>query len=184
VAPIGGTVVQRKVGPGQYVTTGAADPAFVIGDLSKVWLTGFVRETDAPQVEVGQDMAFTVLAFPDRAFEAKIDYVAAALDPTTRRLLVRATIDNPNALLKPEMFASVSVFTGSNRLSPAVPRSAVVYEGDTARVWIAHEDRTIELRNVKTGLVGGGLVQILDGVVAGETVITKGSLFIDRAAAS
>lgn len=188
VSPIAGTVVQRKVGPGQYVVTGATDPAFIIGDLSKVWLTAYVRETDAAQVEVGQDMSFTVLAFPDRVFSATIDYVSTALDPTIRRLLVRATVDNPKDLLKPEMFASVSILTGGHTLSPAVPRGAVIHESNTARVWIAHHDtadnNTIELRYVKTGLVSGDLVQILDGLSPGEMVVTKGSLFIDRTAGS
>src|ERR1700716_1799095 len=65
-SPIKGTVVQRKVGPGQYVNSGASDPVFVIGDLSTVWLTAFVRETDASKVSVGQEIAVNVLALPDR----------------------------------------------------------------------------------------------------------------------
>ncbi len=65
-APISGTVVQRKVGPGQYVNAGASDPVFVIGDLSTVWLIAFVRETDASAVSVGQEISFNVLALPGR----------------------------------------------------------------------------------------------------------------------
>ncbi|MBS0531188.1 MAG: efflux RND transporter periplasmic adaptor subunit, partial [Proteobacteria bacterium] len=103
VAPIVGTVVQRKVGPGQYVTAGASDPVFVIGDLSTVWLTAFVRETDVSTVTVGQEISFNVLASPDHQIKARIDYVAAAIDPATRRLLVRATVDNKDGQLKPEM---------------------------------------------------------------------------------
>ena len=106
-APIAGTIVQRKVGPGQYVNASASDPVFVIGDLSTVWLVAFVRETDAAFVQAGQDVQFTVLAYPDRTFTAKINYVATALDPASRRLMVRATIDNPDTLLKPEMYANV-----------------------------------------------------------------------------
>src|SRR3984957_15042534 len=100
-SPITGTVVQRKVGPGQYVNAGASDPVFVIGDLSTVWLTAFVRETDAARVSVDQEIAFNVLAFPGRTLTAHIDYVSAAIDPATRRLLVRATVDNKDGLLKP-----------------------------------------------------------------------------------
>src|SRR6266436_9000564 len=91
-APIGGTVVQRKAGPGQYVSTGASDPVYVIGDLSTVWLVAFVRETDAAKVSVGQDLNFNVMALPGRPLSARINYVATAIDPATRRLLVRATI--------------------------------------------------------------------------------------------
>src|SRR6195952_1911107 len=64
VSPIDGTVVQRKIGPGQFVNSGAADPVFVIGDLSTVWLTAFVRETEASAVALGQDITFNVLALP------------------------------------------------------------------------------------------------------------------------
>src|SRR6266481_1615579 len=85
-SPITGTVVQRKIGPGQYVNSGASDPVFVIGDLSTVWLTAFVRETEAPKVQVGQQIDFTVLAYPDQVFKGNIRYVAATLDSTTRRL--------------------------------------------------------------------------------------------------
>ena len=182
-APIGGTVVQRKIGPGQYVTNGSSDPVFIIGDLSTVWLIAYVRETEAPQVKVGQTVNFTVLAYPDRVFEAKIDYVAATLDPSTRRLLVRATIDNQEGLLKPEMFANVTIFTDEGDSSPAVPRDAVIYEGDSARVWVVREDKTIELRQIKTGMTAGKMVQVAEGLSPGEMVVTKGSLFIDRAAA-
>src|SRR6202163_4337060 len=101
-APIAGTVVQRKIGPAQYVNSGASDPVFVIGDLSTVWLTAFVRETEASAVAVGQEISFSVLALPGRDIAARINYVSAAIDPATRRLLVRATIDNPGGALKPD----------------------------------------------------------------------------------
>src|SRR5262249_12591709 len=103
-APLAGIVVQRKVGPGQYVSNGSTDPVFVIGDLSTVWLLAYVREPDAAKVRVGQSLTFSVLADPDRTFSAVLAYVAAALDPSTRRLMVRATIENPDRALKPEMF--------------------------------------------------------------------------------
>src|ERR1700738_2767756 len=92
-SPIAGTVVQRKVGPGQYVNSGASDPVFVIGDLSTVWLTAFVRETDASKVSVGQEIAFNVLALPGRPMKARIDYVAAGVGPATRRVPARRTAD-------------------------------------------------------------------------------------------
>jgi cobalt-zinc-cadmium efflux system membrane fusion protein len=182
-SPIGGTIVQRKVGPGQYLGSGASDPVFVIGDLSTVWITVFVREIDASKVQVGQRLRFTLLAHPDRTFEAKINYVAATLDPTTRRLLVRGTVENPQALLKPEMFANVAIVASDGGLAPAIPREAVIYEGDTARIWVARADGGIELRSIKPGLSNGRAIQALQGVDAGEKVISRGSLFIDRAAA-
>jgi membrane fusion protein, heavy metal efflux system len=186
-APIGGSVVQRKVGPGQYITSGASDPAgdpiFIIGDLATVWLVANIKESDATRVRIGQPLDFRVSAVPDRIFHGKVDFVAEALDAVTRRLLVRGVIDNKERLLKPEMFASVTVFAGDDETSPAVPRESVVYEGRNARIWVAADDKTLELRTVTPGLTRGPLIQVVNGLQPGEKVVTRGALFIDRAAA-
>jgi cobalt-zinc-cadmium efflux system membrane fusion protein len=181
-SPIKGTVVQRKIGPGQYVNAGSSDPVFVIGDLSTVWLTAFVRETDAANVSVGQEIAFNVLALPGRTLSARINYVAAAIDPATRRLMVRATVDNKDGQLKPEMFANVTIYSANDHPAIGVPKQALIYEGDQVRVWVAHDDKSIELRQIKPGLTNGDLVEVYGNLRAGEQIVTKGSLFIDRAA--
>jgi cobalt-zinc-cadmium efflux system membrane fusion protein len=182
VAPISGTVVQRKIGPGQYVNAGASDPVYVIGDLSTVWLTAYVRETEASDVALGQEIAFTVLAVPGRVVNARINYVSAAIDPLTRRLMVRATIDNPGEKLIPEMFANVTIYSADEHPGVGVPKQALIYEGDQIHLWVAREDKTIELRSIKAGLANGDLVEVKTNLAAGEKVVTKGSLFIDRAA--
>jgi cobalt-zinc-cadmium efflux system membrane fusion protein len=182
-SPIAGTVVQRKIGPGQFISSGATDPVFVIGNLSTVWLTAFVRETEAAGVAVGQDIAFTLLAMPGSQFKARIDYVSAAIDPTTRRLLVRATIDNKDGVFKPEMYANVTIYSGGDRPGTGVPKQALIYEGESVRLWVVHDDdKSIELRNIETGLTNGDLVEVRTNLKAGEKIVTKGSLFIDRAA--
>jgi len=181
-SPLDGTVVQRKVGPGQFINSGASDPVFVIGDLSTLWLLAFVRESEASDIRVGQEIAFTLLAMPGRQFKARIDYVAPAIDPTTRRLLVRANIDNKDGLLKPEMFANVTIFTGGDHPSVAVPKQALIYEGQHVRLWVAHDDKSIELREIETGLTNGDLVEVKTNMKPGEKIVTRGSLFIDRAA--
>lgn len=181
-SPIAGTVVQRKIGPGQYVNAGASDPVFVIGDLSTVWLTAFMRETEAPDVDVGQEIAFSVLAFPGRIMTARINYVSAAIDPASRRLMVRATIDNPDGLLKPEMFANVTIYSAGDHPAVGVPKTALIYEGDQVRVWVVRNDKSIELRQIKVGLANGDLVEVKGNLFPGEQIVTRGSLFIDRAA--
>ena len=185
-APIAGTIVQRKVGPGQFVGSGSTDPVFIIGDLSTVWVVAFIRETEAPLVHVGQAIYFTVLAYPDRSFPANISYVAAAFDPSIRRLLVRATVNNSAGLLKPEMFASVKILTGEGDKAVAVPRDAIIYEGEAARVWVVRDkdsEKAIELRRIKAGLANGNTVEVVKGLAPGDRVITRGGLFIDRVAA-
>jgi len=186
-APIGGTVTQRQVGLGQYINSaanGASSPVFSIGDMSKVWLLANVREPDAPSMRVGEPVDVRVLAFPGRVFKAKLTYVAAAIDPGTHRLPVRAEVENPEGALKPEMFATFSIITGQAATVPAVPEAAVVYEGQTARVWVAGKDKTVGLRQIRPGRIQDGMVEVLADLQPGESVVTSGSLFIDRAAQS
>jgi cobalt-zinc-cadmium efflux system membrane fusion protein len=99
-------------------------------------------------------------------------------------LLVRAAVDNPHGLLKPEMFANVAIHTEQGDVAPAIPRSALIHDGDKARVWVVLEDKAIELRQVKPGPANGRLIQVLEGLKPGEKIITKGSLFINRSAPS
>jgi membrane fusion protein, heavy metal efflux system len=184
-APISGTVLQRQVGLGQYINSGASGAPnllFSIGDLSTVWLLANVRESDAPRLRVGDSVEVHVLAYPGRVFKAKLAYVAPSVDPATHRLSVRAEVLNPEGELKPEMFASFSIITGDDASAPAVPEDAIVYEGDTARVWVARDDKSLALRQIRVGRVTGGRVEVLAGLEPGEKVVTSGSLFIDRAA--
>ncbi len=186
-APIAGIVTERQVGIGQYINSavnGASTPIFSIGDMSKVWFLANVREEDAPSMRVGEAVEVHVLAFPGRRFDAQLTYVAPAIDPNTRRLPVRAEVENPDGVLKPEMFADFSIVTGSAAEAPAVPEAAVVYEGDSAHVWVAGTDDTLALRIIRTGRTQDGMVEALSGIAAGETVVTSGSLFIDRAAST
>ncbi len=182
-APIGGTVLRRKVGLGQYITVNSGDPVYAVGDLSSVWLIANVRESDAPKMKPGAPVEVSVLAYPGRIFNAKLSYVAPALDPSTRRLPVRAVIENPGRELLPEMFASFRIVSGESRLMPAVPQDAVVYDGARARVWVAlPEQKTVIPRQIEVGDAINGLVEVRKGLAPGESVVTSGVLFIDRAA--
>jgi cobalt-zinc-cadmium efflux system membrane fusion protein len=181
-APIAGVVVDRQVGPGQYLQAGSGTPVFTIADPSSVWLVANVRETDAGLVKLGQSVEVRVLAYPKRAFKARVTYVAALVDSVTHRLPVRAEIDNHDGALKPEMFANFRILTGDVAESPAVPEAAVVYEGNAAHVWVVAGDDLLSLRSIRTGRSNDGLVEVLDGLKPGERVVTKGGLFIDQAA--
>ena len=181
-APIAGAVVDRQVGPGQYLQAGAGTPVFTIADPSSVWLLANVREADSALVHLGQPVEVRVLAYPKRWFKARVTYVAALLDPVTHRLPVRAEIDNRDGALKPEMFANFRILTGDIAQSPAVPEAAVVYEGSAAHVWVVAGDGLLAYRAIRTGRNDAGLVEVLDGLKPGERIVTKGGLFIDQVA--
>jgi cobalt-zinc-cadmium efflux system membrane fusion protein len=188
-APIAGRVTQRQIGLGQNIVgslaaSGSAQPVFTISDLRTVWLLAYVREADAPSVHVGDPVEADVLAYPGRVFTGKLSYVAPAIDPSTHRQFVRAEIANGDGALKPEMFANVRILVGADQEEPAVPEEAVIYEGSSARVWVALKDKSLGLREIRPGQSQGGMVEVRSGLSAGESVVTSGSLFIDRAAHS
>jgi cobalt-zinc-cadmium efflux system membrane fusion protein len=182
VSPIPGTVVQRRVGPGQWLSSGGSDPIFTIADLSTMWLVAAVRERDAPLVRLDQPVEVTVGALPDRRFDARIASIGAGLDPTTRRLTVRAEIPDPEHLLKPEMFATFHITFGEPKRSVSVPANAVVRRGSEASVWVVLDGNRFVLRGIGTGMLVGDMQQVTDGLKGGERVVTHGALFIDRAA--
>lgn len=181
-APIGGVVVDRQVGPGQYLQAGGATPVFTIADPTSVWLLANVREADASLIHVGQAVEVHVLAYPSREFKARVSHVAALVDPATHRLPVRAELDNRDGALKPEMFANVRFLTGDPSQAPAVPEAAVVYEGDLAHVWVLSAGQLLAFRAIRIGRKNDGLVEVLEGLKPGEKIVTRGALFIDQAA--
>jgi membrane fusion protein, heavy metal efflux system len=181
-APIAGVVVDRQIGPGQYLQSGSGNPVFTIADPSSVWLLANVRETDAGLVKLGQSVEVHVLAYPNRTFKAQVTYVAALMDAVTHRLPVRAEIANRDGALKPEMFANFRILTGDAAQSPAVPQGAVIYEGNSAHVWVLTGDDVLSLRAIRAGRSDSGLIEVLEGLKADERVVTKGGLFIDQVA--
>ena len=166
-APVGGIVTQRLIGVGQSIASaagGGATQAFTISD-------------------VGQEALVTLLVDPNHPIHARLSYVAPMLDPASRRLTVRAVLDNRDGRLKPEMFATVALLTGDAQTVLSVPESAVIFEGSTARVWVARpRDHHLSVRPVVAGPAVDGRVPIESGLNDGETVVTEGSLFIDRGA--
>lgn len=181
-SPIEGTVVQRRVGLGQWLSAGGSDPIFTIADLSTMWLVAAVRERDAPLVRLDQPVEVTVGALPDRKFEAHIAGIGAGLDPATRRLTVRAEVRDPEHLLKPEMFATFHITLGEPKRSVAVPVGAVIHRGSEASVWVALDGNRFILRRITVGVRSGDMLEVKEGLNAGERVVTGGALFVDRAA--
>jgi cobalt-zinc-cadmium efflux system membrane fusion protein len=179
-APIDGTVIARKVGPGQYVRSDAADSLYSISDLSTMWLKANVPESDIMHVRVGQEIEVKIGALPDRVFKARISTIGAASDAATRRITVRSEIANPDRVLRSEMFASFKIMTGAGDALPVVPTEAVIRDGDQAIVWVASEPTLFRRRPVKIGLERAGRVQIIEGIRPGEQVVGRGAVFVDN----
>ncbi|OJU28478.1 MAG: hypothetical protein BGN89_12880 [Alphaproteobacteria bacterium 64-6] len=179
-APIGGTVTARRIGPGQFVKTDAAEAHFSISDLSTMWLKAYVAEGDIPNVRVGQEIDVRILALPDRRVHARIDAIGAASDPTTRRVMVRSEIPNPDGLLRAEMFATFKISVGNVEATTAVPTDAIIRRGEETRLWVEKEPQVFQSRTVKIGAEQNGCIQIRDGLNQGETVVGRGAIFVDN----
>lgn len=182
-SPISGVIASRTVANGQYVGSGGDKPLFVVTDPSSVWLMAQVAETDARHVHVGDPVEVTTPAWPGRRFSARIAQVGAALDPETHRLPVRAAIVNSDGALKPEMFASFTIRYARADASQGllIPASAVIYEGDSARVWVASAHGVLRARAIRVGEREDGMVHVIAGLKPGERIVTAGALFVNEA---
>jgi cobalt-zinc-cadmium efflux system membrane fusion protein len=183
-SPLGGTIIARKVGPGQFVKPDNPDPLFSIADLSTVWLLADVYESDVPLIRIGQPVKVQVAAYPKESFSARVAYVGVAVDPATHRVAVRSVVENHEHKLKPDMFASFRLLTDSEVQALAVPVTAIVHDGGKTSVWIRQNGNQFGRREVDVGLEQAGYVQIISGLKAGDQVVSEGSIFISNIASS
>jgi membrane fusion protein, heavy metal efflux system len=179
-APIDGTIISRKVGPGQHVKADSGEALYTIADLSTMWLKAQIFEQDIGFVWIGQEIEAKVAAAPNRTFKARIANISSASDLTTRRVMVRSEIGNPDGVLKSDMFASFKIGTDQPSPTPAVPTEAVIREGDVATVWVETGPMLFKRRVVDIGIQQNGLTQIRGGLDVGELVVARGAIFVDN----
>ena len=186
--PVAGEVISRTVNPGmevqgQYGGGGSAVELFTVGELDPLWAIADVYEMDLSRVKVGDSVDVTVVAYPDRKFQGRIDWISGALDPVTRTAKVRCTLANPDHLLRPEMYATMSVAgTGQRMLS--LPRAAVLHLGDQTLVY---EDigpgpgGLLRFQQVPVDVdedIPGDYVHVVKGLAENDRVVTSGSLLL------
>jgi cobalt-zinc-cadmium efflux system membrane fusion protein len=180
-SPITGRVTARNAAPGLFVQPGNVPAPYSVADISRVWMNASVSETDMPMVRTGQRIEVSVMALPGHRFNGEISTLGATVDPQLHRGMVRAEIEDPQHELLPGMFASFVILTGAPVSSPAVPADGIVREGDgTMTVWVTSDRHRFTKRTVRIGLQRDGYDQILEGVRAGELVVTQGAVFLDN----
>ncbi|HUD85722.1 MAG TPA: efflux RND transporter periplasmic adaptor subunit [Xanthobacteraceae bacterium] len=184
-SPIDGRITARSAAPGLFVQPGNTPAPYTVADIDTMWMLANVAEADSPAFKVGQQVQVKLDAFPGRAFDGKVTTIGAAVDPNTRRVLVRSEIKDPQHELRSGMFANFVIVVGAPMRSPAIPVDGVVREGDgTMTAWVTADRRRFTQRSVKIGEERDGYRQILDGVQAGELVATEGALFLSNALAT
>ncbi|RPI16211.1 MAG: efflux RND transporter periplasmic adaptor subunit [Acidobacteriales bacterium] len=175
-APISGYVITRNAFPKQKITP--ETELYNIVDLSRVWIMADVFENEAPMVRLGQQVSVSLAYGRGRSFRAKVNYIQPQVDPMTRTLKVRLEAENPEMLLKPDMYADVEFRVGMpSRIT--VPSEAVLNSGERKTVFVDRGNGYLEPRQVEIGERIGNRLEIIKGLKPGERIVISGNFLID-----
>ncbi|HVR08537.1 MAG TPA: efflux RND transporter periplasmic adaptor subunit, partial [Thermoanaerobaculia bacterium] len=177
-SPIAGVVVDRAINPGLEVRADAQAPLYVISDPSRLWVYLDVVEQDLASVRSGLPLTLRCNAYPRRTFDGRVEVVGDTLDPATRTVKARGSVENPNRLLKAEMYVEVEVVDPAQRPALEVPSAAVVAEGRQRYVFVEERRGSFARRAVTAGAERGGRTVIQAGLESGQRVVVDGSLLL------
>ncbi len=177
LAPLAGEVVERLCSPGQLLAAGGTQ-CFTLSKMSSVWVLVNVYQNDLAYVHVGDEVTIDNDAYPGEV-RGKIQYIAPALDPTTRTLQARIEASNPGERLKKDMYVSAQVRAGVIPNALMIPDAAVLRDTENMPyVYIQTGNNQFARRMVTLGETQGGQTQITTGLKAGDKIVGDGSLFL------
>ena len=176
-SPYDGIVMKIGVREGQYVTP--KTELYMLADLSKVWVYVDIYEYELPWVKVGDRVEMKLTGVAGRIFSGQIGFIYPYAEAKTRTVKVRLEFDNSELLLKPDMFADVTIHAGRQVNAIVVPSQAIVRSGNREQVFVVRGPGKFEPREVKLGVSSEGLTQVLEGVKAGEEVVSSALFLID-----
>ena len=176
-SPYKGVVIDIGIREGDYVTP--KTPIYSIADLSKVWVYADVYDFELPWIKKNDIAEMTLAAVPDRLFEGTVAYIYPYMEKKNRTVKVRLEFNNSDGLLRPDMFANVTIKAGNNIEAVVLPSEAIVRSGKRDQVFIRRGKGKFEPREVKIGITSAGMTQILEGVEPGEVVVTSSQFLID-----
>jgi membrane fusion protein, copper/silver efflux system len=179
-APIAGVVAELGAREGMTVMSGA--PLFRINGLATVWVNAEVRENQASEVRVGNEVEARTPALPDKVFKGKVSAILPEVNPATRTLKARVELANPGGELKPGMFATVNFTPAARKEALLVPTEAVIQTGKRTVVILAQGEGKFAPVDVETGIESGGQTEIRKGLEEGQKVVVSGQFLIDSEA--
>ena len=168
-----GTIIERMVTPGAVVA--ASDSLYVISDLRKLWVIAQVPEQHLSSLRNGQPVKVSVRAYPGKTFPARIAYIGDALDPETRTVEVRCELNNPGRRLKREMFATLTISAGGGAEAVVAPHAALQNVDGEEVLFVPEGEYSFRARRVRVGRHSGSVVEIVNGLQAGERVVVVGA---------
>lgn len=176
-SPFDGVIINIGAREGQYVTP--TTELYKIADLSRVWVIANVYENEVSWIQAGDPVDMKLAAIPGKVFSGRVGYIYPYAEASTRTIKVRLEFDNPDLLLKPDMFADVTIHAQREFDAIVIPMEAVVRSGEREQVFVVRAPGKFEPRDVTLGVSAEGLVQVIKGVAAGETVVTSSQFLID-----
>jgi len=175
--PVPGTVIRVGSRKGQYVT--AKTELYMVVDLEQVWVYADIYEYELPWVKIGDEVDMTLTGVPGRVFKGELAYIYPYSESKTRTTKVRVVFDNSESLLRPDMFAEVSIRSDRQEGVIVIPAESVVRSGDFNQVFVVRAPGKFEPRRVELGFESKGEVAILDGVEEGDEVVTSAQFLLD-----
>ncbi len=176
-APWAGTVLRIGARAGQFVTP--STELYMMVDLGQVWVYADVYEYEVPWVKAGDEVEMTLASVPGKTFRGTLDYIYPYAEAKTRTTKVRMVFDNAEQLLRPDMFADVTIFSDRQDDAVIIPSEAVVRSGDRTQAFVVRAPGKFEPRNIKIGVESRGFVTVLEGIAAGEEVVTSSQFLVD-----
>jgi cobalt-zinc-cadmium efflux system membrane fusion protein len=186
-SPLSGVTVEKNLTPGQEVRPdqmlanmpNVTAPLFVITDPTRLWIQIDATEQELPVLGKGREFTFSTRAFPEQTFTGRVEVVSEFIDPATRTIKVRGTVDNPGRQLKAEMFVSVTV-PGQEQAAASVPSKAVFLKGEQHYVFVEEQPGRFARKAVEIGSEQGGRILVRAGLQAGQRVVTEGCILLQQ----
>lgn len=174
---ITGTVIQRKARIGEVVAP--AEDLFIIADLSKVWAVAEVPEQQIAHLRMGQRVDIEVPALKGKLLEGEISFIGDIVNPETRTVMARASLDNSDRQLKPDMLISILLESSASKV-PAIPETAVVREDNRDYVFVQTKKDHVTLREIQLGDPYNGQLPIENGIAVGEIIVKDGAFHVNN----
>jgi len=177
-APIGGFVVEKFVTNNMAIRSDNGGDLFTISDLKNVWIWANVYESNISAIHMGDNVDVTTLSYPGKIFKGKVDKILNVLDPTNKVMKVRVVLNNNDYLLKPQMFASVTVTNKENRQTLCVSQHALIFDHSQYYVLVYKSKSDVQITPVQVINTIGDRTYIQSGVGAGDQVIGSQAILI------
>jgi Cu(I)/Ag(I) efflux system membrane fusion protein len=175
-SPISGVITAKNIVEGSYLNPG--DTPYEITDLSSVWVSSDIYESDLMAVNIGMTATLTMNAYPDKPFEGRVVFIDPVLDPKTRTVRLYVNVANPAAELKPEMYCEVLLHS-KDREGLRIPLDAVIRAGTRNVVFLALGGGRFSPQEVQLGVKSGDQIEVLSGLAEGQEVVVHANFLVD-----